>query len=110
MTRRDVSREHHGELSVRALEGAGPEAAFDLRDVIEAHWPVRGWQRQPADVLRVAPLILEDADLDGILLLPFLIKRDAIITSDRQAQHVADGFHPHAQISSSPTVDAHVHV
>src|SRR5260370_25411681 len=106
MTRRDVSREHHGELSVRALEGAGPEAAFDLRDVIEAHWPVRGWQRQPADVLRVAPLILEDADLDGILLLPFLIKRYAIITSHPQAKYLADGCHPRADLRNAPTTAA----
>src|SRR5262249_14691684 len=61
-----------------------------------------------ADFLRVAPLVFEHPDLDRILLLPFLVERDAIVAGDGEAQRIADRRHPHAEIRGAPAVDRDV--
>ena len=58
--------------------------------------------------LDVAALALEDPDLDGILLLPFLVERDLVVSRDRQPQHVADRRHPHAKVGGALAVDRDV--
>ena len=79
----------------------GPRPRFDARDVVDAHRPGRRRHGQPADLVRVAALVLEDADLDRILLLPFLVERDLIVARHREAQRVADRRHPHAEIGGA---------
>ena len=59
---------------------------------------------------RVAPLVLEHADLDRVLLLPFLVERDLVVAGHRQPQRVADGRHPHAEIGGAPAIDGDVNL
>ena len=54
--------------------------------------------------LRVAPLVFEHADLDRILLLPFLVERNPVVAGHGQTQRVADGRHPHAEIGGAAAV------
>ena len=54
------------------------------------------------------PLVLEHADLDRVLLLPFLVERDLIVAGDGQPQRVADRRHPHAEIGGALAVDGDV--
>ena len=66
--------------------------------------------RQPADLLRVAPLVLEHPDLDRVLLLPFLVERNLVVAGHRQPQRVADRRHPHAEIGGAPAIDGDVNL
>ena len=59
--------------------------------------------------LDVAPLVLEDADLDRILLLAFLVERDLVVARHRQPQGVADRRHPHAEVGGALAIDGDVH-
>ena len=70
--------------------------------------PARRRHRQPADLRDVAPLVLEHADLDRILLLPFLEERDLVVAGDGEPQRVADGRHPHAEIGGALAIDGDV--
>ena len=100
----------HGELPVRSLQRARPESALDPRDVVDPDRPGGRRHGQPADLLRVAPLILEDADLDRVLLLPFLVERDPVVAGHGQPQRVADRRHPHAEIGGAPAIDRDVNL
>jgi hypothetical protein len=42
------------------------------------------------------------------LLLPFLEERDLIVAGDGEAQRIADGRHPHAEIGGAFAVDGDV--
>ena len=71
-------------------------------------------EREPLDQLiclgDVAALILEDANLDRVLLLAFLVERDLIVTRHRQPQRVADRRHPHAEIGGAFAIDGNVNL
>ena len=88
----------------------GPSPRSILRDVVDADRPVGRRHGQPADLLGVAPLILEHADLDRVLLLPFLVERDPIVAGHRQPQRVADGRHPDAEVGGAPAIDRDVNL
>ena len=107
---RDVRDQADGELPVRALQHGRPEAALDRGDVVDPHRPGRRRHGQPADLLDVAPLVLEHAHLDGILLGPFLVERNLVVAGHRQAQRVADGRHPHAEIGGALPIDGDVNL
>ena len=54
--------------------------------------------------------LFEHADLHRVLLLPFLVERNLIVAGHRQAQRVADGRHPHAEIGGALAIDGDVHL
>ena len=108
MARRNIGRQHHRELTVRSLQRARSEAAFDARDVVDPNRAIQRRDRQPPDFRRVAPLVLEHANLDWILLLSFLVEGDSIVAGDGEAERVADRRHPHAEIRGAPAVDGDV--
>ena len=60
---------------------------------------------EPADFRDVAALALEHADLDRILLLSFLVEGDLVVARHGEAQRVADGRHPHAEIGGAFAID-----
>ena len=86
----------------------GPRPRSMRRDVVDAHRAGRRRHRQPADLLDVAPLVLEHADLDRVLLLAFLVERDLVVAGHREPQRVADGRHPHAEVGGALAVDRDV--
>ena len=72
--------------------------------------PVVRGNGQPADLFDIAALALEHADLDGILLLPFLVERDLVVAGDRQPKRIADRRHPHAEVGGPFSVDGNVNL
>src|SRR5262249_56999703 len=98
------------ELPVRPLQLARAEAALDSRDVVDPDGAARRLDGETPDLLRIPPLILEDADLDRVLLLPFLVERDAIVTGDGEPQRVADGRHPYAEVRRAAAIDRDVNL
>ena len=66
-----------------------------------------GTVRRPIS-LDVAALVLEHADLDRVLLLPFLEEGDLIVARHRQPQRVADRRHPHAEVGGALAIDGDV--
>ena len=61
--------------------------------------------RQLADRLDVAPLALQHAHLDRILLRALAKVRDLVVAGDHQPQRVADGLHADAEIGRPPPID-----
>ena len=107
---RDVGDQADGELPIRALQRRRPEAALDGGDVVDAHLAGGRRHGQPSDLRDVAPLVLEHADLDRVLLGTFLVERDLVVAGHREPERVADGRHPHAEIGRALAIDGDVNL
>ena len=105
MPGRDVRDEHDRELPIRALQRRRAEASLEARDVVDSHRARGRRNSQPANLLDIAALALEDANLDWVLLLTFLEVGDLIVARHRQAKRVANRRHAHAEIGRPLPID-----